>query len=43
MGVLGYLAREIPDEIPALLESVAGREAGDATTIRATPVGREER
>ena len=29
MGVLGYLAREIPDEIPALLESVAGREAGD--------------
>ena len=30
MGVLGYLAREIPDEIPALLESVAGREAGNA-------------
>jgi hydroxyethylthiazole kinase-like uncharacterized protein yjeF len=28
MGVLGYLAREIPNEIPALLESVAGREAG---------------
>lgn len=24
MGVLGYLAREIPNEIPALLESVAG-------------------
>ena len=43
MGVLGYLAREIPGEIPALLESVAGREAGDAKTIRATPVGREER
>ena len=43
MGVLGYLAREIPDEIPALLESVAGRKAGDAKTIRATPVGREER
>jgi len=30
MGVLGYLAREIADEIPALLESVAGREAGNA-------------
>jgi len=29
LGVLGYLAREIPDEIPALLESVAAREAGD--------------
>jgi len=26
MGVLGYLAREIPDEIPALLESVAGQQ-----------------
>ena len=25
MGVLGYLAREIPNEIPALLESVAGQ------------------
>lgn len=43
MGVLGYLAREIPDEIPALLESVAGRGAGDATTIREAPGGREER
>ncbi|MEN3275158.1 MAG: hypothetical protein V7631_948 [Massilia sp.] len=43
MGVLGYLAREIPDEIPALLESVAGRGAGDAMTTRATPGGREER
>jgi ADP-dependent NAD(P)H-hydrate dehydratase len=29
MGVLGYLAREIPDEIPALLESVAGLKEGD--------------
>ncbi len=29
MGVLGYLAREIPDEIPALLESVAGLKGGD--------------
>jgi ADP-dependent NAD(P)H-hydrate dehydratase len=26
MGVLGYLAREIPNEIPALLESVAGKK-----------------
>jgi hydroxyethylthiazole kinase-like uncharacterized protein yjeF len=43
MGVLGYLAREIPDEIPALLESVASFDAGDARTIRATPGGREER
>lgn len=44
MGVLGYLAREIPDEIPALLESVAGTRTGDATTIRQTPgdtVGRK--
>ena len=29
MGPLGYLAREIPNEIPALLESVAGLNAGD--------------
>ncbi|MGJ9418611.1 NAD(P)H-hydrate dehydratase [Massilia sp. CMS3.1] len=28
MGVLGYLAREIPNEIPALLEFIAGGEAG---------------
>lgn len=28
MGVLGYLAREIPNEIPALLEFIAGHEAG---------------
>lgn len=26
MGVLGYLAREIPNEIPGLLESIGGRE-----------------
>ncbi|MDB5793268.1 MAG: NAD(P)H-hydrate dehydratase [Massilia sp.] len=43
MGVLGYLAREIPDEIPALLESVAGHGAGDKKTIRETPGGREGR
>jgi ADP-dependent NAD(P)H-hydrate dehydratase len=29
MGVLGYLAREIPNEIPALLESIAGHAQGD--------------
>jgi len=44
MGVLGYLAREIPHEIPALLESIAGTPAGSAKTIRHAPgdtVGRE--
>ncbi|MFC0252753.1 NAD(P)H-hydrate dehydratase [Massilia consociata] len=40
MGTLGYLAREISQEIPALLEQVAGAHAGDAETIRQqTPVG----
>lgn len=34
MGVLGYLAREIANEIPALLESIAGREAGTADKTR---------
>lgn len=40
MGRLGYLAREISQEIPALLEQIAGRQAGDTETIRQTPVGR---
>ena len=31
MGVLGYLAREIPNEIPALLESVAGQKDAKKT------------
>lgn len=39
MGTLGYLAREIADEIPALLELAAGRTAGGATTIRQAPGG----
>ncbi|UVW30032.1 NAD(P)H-hydrate dehydratase [Massilia sp. H6] len=34
MGRLGYLAREISQEIPALLEQVAGTDAGGAATIR---------
>jgi hydroxyethylthiazole kinase-like uncharacterized protein yjeF len=39
MGPLGYLAREISDEIPALLELAAGPWAGGATAIRRTPGG----
>jgi len=38
MGTLGYLAREISQEIPALLEHIAGKDAGGAETIRPTPV-----
>lgn len=43
MGVLGYLAREIPDEIPALLESVAGTKGGNEKTIRPAPEDTVER
>ncbi|VXB15420.1 NAD(P)H-hydrate dehydratase [Massilia sp. 9I] len=39
MGTLGYLAREISQEIPALLEQIAGKDAGDTRTTRQTPVG----
>jgi hypothetical protein len=39
LGMLGYLARELSDEVPALLEQAAGREAGGATTIRRLPGG----
>ncbi|MFL6673185.1 MAG: NAD(P)H-hydrate dehydratase [Massilia sp.] len=39
LGMLGYLARELADEIPALLENAAGHQAGGATTIRRTPGG----
>jgi hydroxyethylthiazole kinase-like uncharacterized protein yjeF len=39
LGMLGYLARELSDEVPALLEQAAGREAGGATTIRRVPGG----
>ncbi len=39
MGTLGYLAREISQEIPALLEQIAGKDARDSETIRPTPVG----
>lgn len=38
-GTLGYLAREMSNEIPALLELAAGRTAGGATTIRRAPGG----
>jgi ADP-dependent NAD(P)H-hydrate dehydratase len=37
-GTLGYLAREISNEIPALLEVAAGRKAGSTTSIRRAPV-----
>ena len=40
MGTLGYLAREISHEIPALLEQIAGKDAGGTETTRQTPVGR---
>jgi hydroxyethylthiazole kinase-like uncharacterized protein yjeF len=39
LGPLGYLAREIANEIPALLELVAGRVVGGASTIRQVPGG----
>jgi hypothetical protein len=39
MGTLGYLARELPGELPALLELVSGLRAGGATTIRCTQEG----
>ncbi|NNG23693.1 NAD(P)H-hydrate dehydratase [Telluria aromaticivorans] len=39
LGTLGYLAREISQEIPALLEQVAGKDAGGDETIRPQPVG----
>ena len=38
MGTLGYLAREISQEIPALLEQIAGPGAGGGKTIRPQPV-----
>ncbi|WP_020652618.1 NAD(P)H-hydrate dehydratase [Massilia niastensis] len=41
LGTLGYLAREISQEIPALLEQVGGHAAADAPTIRPSPVGQE--
>ncbi|MCA1248416.1 NAD(P)H-hydrate dehydratase [Massilia sp. MS-15] len=40
MGTLGYLAREISQEIPALLEDIASEDAGGHGTIRQAPVGR---
>lgn len=40
MGTLGYLAREISQEIPALLEQIAGKEACDTETLRQLPVAR---
>jgi NAD(P)H-hydrate repair Nnr-like enzyme with NAD(P)H-hydrate dehydratase domain len=39
-GTLGYLARELCNEIPVLLDIIAGRKAGAATTIRPAPGGR---
>jgi len=39
MGTLGYLAREISQEIPALLEHLAGKDAGESMTTRQLPVG----
>jgi hydroxyethylthiazole kinase-like uncharacterized protein yjeF len=36
-GSLGYLAREICDQIPALLDIAAGRRVGSARTVRHAP------
>jgi hydroxyethylthiazole kinase-like uncharacterized protein yjeF len=40
-GTLGFLARELCNEIPALLDIAAGRKAGGATAIRQLPGGWE--
>jgi len=34
IGTLGYLARELPAEIPALLEQLGGKNAAEATATR---------
>jgi ADP-dependent NAD(P)H-hydrate dehydratase len=39
-GMLGYLARELADQIPALLEHAAGPQADGATTLRRMPGAR---
>jgi hydroxyethylthiazole kinase-like uncharacterized protein yjeF len=39
MGTLGYLAREISQEVPALLEHIAGKDAGESRATRQMPVG----
>jgi hydroxyethylthiazole kinase-like uncharacterized protein yjeF len=39
LGTLGYLARELADEIPALLEQAAGPEASGALGLRRLPGG----
>jgi ADP-dependent NAD(P)H-hydrate dehydratase len=39
LGILGYLARELADAIPALLEQVAGPQTGAAPAIRRAPGG----
>jgi hydroxyethylthiazole kinase-like uncharacterized protein yjeF len=41
LGTLGYLARELADEIPALLEQAAGRQAGGGSTVRHLPVAKD--
>jgi len=33
LGTLGYLARELPEEIPALLEQAAGGKAAPADRL----------
>lgn len=37
MGTLGYLARELPGEIPALLEQLGAQDGAEETTIRPAP------
>ena len=41
LGTLGYLAREISQEIPALLEQLGGQHGAGKETDRPVPVGQE--
>jgi ADP-dependent NAD(P)H-hydrate dehydratase len=40
LGTLGYLARELPDEIPSLLEHIAGGKSAPADRLSGTHAGR---
>jgi len=39
LGTLGYLARELPDEIPALLEQAAGGKTAPADRLSGDDAG----
>jgi ADP-dependent NAD(P)H-hydrate dehydratase len=42
LGTLGYLARELPEEIPALLEQAAGGKAAPADRLSGDDAGRRD-